>query len=53
MKKVNIYNSDNTLHKSFISIRDSANFMKLNVSMVRKFLSEVKKDPKGFIWKFN
>ena len=53
MKKVNIYNSDNSLYKTFISIRDSATFMKVNVSMARKFLSEVKKDPKGFIWKFD
>jgi hypothetical protein len=26
--------------------------MKVNVSMVRKYLSGVKKDPSGLVWKF-
>ena len=51
MKKVDVY-KDNVLFKSFISIREAAKEMQINISMCRKFLSGGKKDPKGFEWTF-
>jgi len=51
MKQVNIY-KDNILYKSFISIKEASVNMKVNISMCRKFLSGVKKDPSNFEWKF-
>jgi very-short-patch-repair endonuclease len=50
MRPVEIY-KDDILYKTFNSIRDSANGMKVNVSMARKFLAG-KTDPKNFVWKF-
>ena len=51
MKQVDIY-KDEKLYKSFISIREAATFMNINISMCRKFLSGVKKDPANYEWKF-
>ena len=50
MKKVQIY-KDGNLYKNFISITEASKEMKINISMVRKFLSGVKKDPSGLEWK--
>ena len=50
MKKVEIY-KDGKLYKSFLSIKAASVDMKVNISMVRKFL-EGKKDPKNFEWRF-
>ena len=50
MKEVEIY-KDNVLCKSFISIKDASVCMKINISMCRKFLSGIKKDPSGLEWK--
>jgi very-short-patch-repair endonuclease/prophage antirepressor-like protein len=56
MKKVEIYKpceeSELVLFKTYISIVESSRDMKVNVSMVRKYLSGVKKDPSGLVWKF-
>ncbi len=52
MKQVEIYKNDELI-KSFISIRQAASDMKVNVSMCRKFLTGVKADPSGLVWKFN
>jgi len=51
MKQVEIY-KDEKLYKSFISIREAATNMNVNISMCRKFLSGTKKDPENFEWKF-
>lgn len=51
MKQVEIY-KDEKLYKSFISIREAAKGMNVNISMCRKFLSGVKKDPSNYEWKF-
>jgi hypothetical protein len=50
MKQVEIY-KDGLLFKSFISIKEASTQMKVNISMVRKFLSG-KEDPKKYEWKF-
>ena len=50
MKQVEIF-KDGKLHKEFISIKKAADYMKVNVTMARKFL-DGKKDPANFEWKF-
>jgi very-short-patch-repair endonuclease len=50
MKQVEIF-KDGKLHKEFISIKKAADYMKVNVTMARKFL-DGKKDPAKFEWKF-
>lgn len=52
MKKVDIYKNDGTLYKTYISIKKASDDMKVNISMCRKFLSGIKDDPKGYVWKF-
>ena len=51
MKQVEIY-KDGKLYKSFISIREAATIMNVNISMCRKFLAGTKKDPSNCEWKF-
>jgi very-short-patch-repair endonuclease/prophage antirepressor-like protein len=51
MKQVDIY-KDDVLFKSFLSIREAANEMKINITMCRKFLEGTKNDPVGYKWKF-
>lgn len=51
MKQVDIY-KDDVLFKSFLSIREAANEMKINITMCRKFLEGAKSDPVGYKWKF-
>ena len=51
MKQVDIY-KDDVLFKSFLSIREAANEMKINITMCRKFLEGTKIDPVGYKWKF-
>ena len=51
MKKVNVY-KDGKLHKEFLSIQAAADGMKVNKSMVRKFLGGKKDDKYNFEWKF-
>ena len=51
MKQVEIY-KDEKLYKSFISIREAATNMNVNISMCRKFLAGIKKDPSNYEWKF-
>ena len=46
MKQVEVYKFGN-LYKTYNSIVDSAKDMKVNISMVRKFLNDGKKDPKN------
>ena len=50
MKQVEVF-KDGKLYKNFISIRDAATYMNVNISKVRKFL-EGKKDTNNFEWKF-
>jgi len=50
MKQVEVY-KEGQLYKSFISIREAATFMNVNITKVRKFL-EGKKDINNFEWKF-
>ena len=51
MKQVDVY-KDGELYKSFLSITAASKGMNVNVSMCRKFLSNVKKDPSNYEWKF-
>ena len=51
MKQVDVY-KDGKLYKSFLSITAASKGMNVNVSMCRKFLSNVKKDPSNYEWKF-
>ena len=51
MKKVDIF-KDGNLYKSFISIKEAATFMNINITKARKFLEGTKKDPNNFDWKF-
>jgi hypothetical protein len=51
MKKVEI-RKDGSVFKNFISIKEAATYMKVNISMCRKFLAGTKEDPKGYVWKF-
>ena len=50
MKQVEIY-KDGKLYKQFLSIKKDSIEMKVNVSMVRKFLLTDKKDPSKLEWK--
>ena len=51
MKKVNVY-KDGKLHKEFLSIQAAADGMKVNKSMVRKFLGGKKDDKLNLEWRF-
>jgi hypothetical protein len=51
MKKVNVY-KDGKLYKEFLSIQAAADGMKVNKSMVRKFLGGKKDDKLNLEWRF-